>query len=290
MATSLDMSLDDLIKNRSNSQRGRGRFRAGRGGGRGRGQGPTFNRGGGRTAGMPGRGPLRRRCYVSWSYADMFSQSGFLLAYFHQSSSRAKDFPWRRDLFEDSLIAAGLPGIETGTKLYVSNLDYGVTNEDIKELFSEIGNLKRYAVHYDRSGRPSGSAEVVFTRRSEALAAVKRYNNVQLDGKRMKIEIIGTNLEMPVSARVNVIGGANGRGRRTVVMTPQQGRGGGVPAVNRGSGRWNRGGFRRGRGRGRGRGGGGGGRGRGRKQPIEKSADDLNKDLDTYHSEAMHIS
>lgn len=42
-----------------------------------------------------------------------------------------------------------------------------------------------------------GTAEVVFSRRSDALAAVKRYNNVQLDGKPMKIEIIGTNIEAP---------------------------------------------------------------------------------------------
>lgn len=59
-----------------------------------------------------------------------------------------------------------------------------------------------------------GSAEVVYARRSDAFAALKRYNNVQLDGKPMKIEIIGVNAEMP---RVNVIGGVNGR--RTVVMT-----------------------------------------------------------------------
>lgn len=60
---------------------------------------------------------------------------------------------------------------------------------------------------------------MVFSRSADALAAMKRYDNVQLDGKNMKIEIIGNNLEVPLSARVNVIGGANGRGRRTVVMT-----------------------------------------------------------------------
>lgn len=41
---------------------------------------------------------------------------------------------WRHDLFEDGMAAAGLTGIESGTKLYVSNLDYGVSNEDIKVL------------------------------------------------------------------------------------------------------------------------------------------------------------
>ncbi|KAJ6820172.1 THO complex subunit 4D-like isoform X1 [Iris pallida] len=211
------------------------------------------------------------------------------------SFNKAKDMIWRHDLFADSMAAAGLTGLETGTKLYISNLDYGVSNEDIKELFSEIGELKRCAVHYDRNGRPSGSAEVMFRRRSDAMAALKRYNNVQLDGKAMKIEMVGTNLGVPVTPRINVVGGANGRGRRTVVMTPEFGRGG-TGSFNRTAGeRWDRGGFQHGRGRGRGwtrgRGGRGGWGGRGRgKKPVEKSADDLNKDLETYHAKAMNTS
>ncbi|KAG6554431.1 hypothetical protein Mapa_004348 [Marchantia paleacea] len=112
-------------------------------------------------------------------------------------------------------------GIETGTKLYISNLDYGVSNDDIKELFSEVGDLKRCSIHYDRSGRSKGTAEVVFSRRADAVAALKRYNNVQLDGKPMKIELIGTNLTTAAPPRVTngaVVAGAGGRGR-TVVMT-----------------------------------------------------------------------
>lgn len=57
---------------------------------------------------------------------------------------------------------------------------------------------------------------MVFARRSDAFQALKRYNNVQLDGKPMKIEIIGSNPEIPLSARVNIVGGTNRR--RTVVM------------------------------------------------------------------------
>ncbi|XP_068663640.1 THO complex subunit 4D-like isoform X2 [Aristolochia californica] len=221
MANSLDMSLDDLIKSRSSSERGRGRARS-RGRGRGRGRGGTFSRR--RETGIPPRGPLR---VYSRSSAHSVAKS----------FSRAKDLIWQHDLFDDSMRAAGL-GIETGTKLFVSNLDVGVTNEDVKELFSEIGELKRCALHYDRHGRSNGSAEVVFMRRIDALAAVKRYNDVQLDGKPMKIEVIGTNLglSVPVSPRVNVIGGENGRGRRTVVMMPGTGRGGGTKSIGRGFG------------------------------------------------------
>ena len=51
------------------------------------------------------------------------------------------------------------------------------------------------------------------------MAALKRYNSVQLDGRAMKIEIIGSDSSsLPVSAQVKVVG-ANGSGRRTVVLT-----------------------------------------------------------------------
>jgi THO complex subunit 4 len=65
-----------------------------------------------------------------------------------------------------------------------------------------------------------GTAEVIFTRRSEAVQALKRYNNVRLDGKEMKIEAIGANLGLTaVSApRVSVVPGTRGRGQREVVM------------------------------------------------------------------------
>lgn len=44
-----------------------------------------------------------------------------------------------------------------------------------------------------------GTAEVVYSRRIDGIAALKRYNNVQLDGKAMKIEFIGSNLVTPAN-------------------------------------------------------------------------------------------
>ncbi|XP_022749308.1 THO complex subunit 4D-like [Durio zibethinus] len=272
MATSLDMTLDDMVK-RNKGERGRGRLRPPR---RGRGPGGFFDSGGRMTLATR-RGPLAVNARPSQSSIA-------------KSSHRTKGLPWQHDLFEDSLRAAGISGVEVGTKLYVSNLDHGVSNEDIRELFSEIGELKRYAVHYDKNGQPSGSAEVVYLRRSDAFAALKRYNNVLLDGKPMKIEIVGANAEVPISARVNVTG-IKGRRKRTVVMTPGAGQSRGSAGINRGFNR------RRGIRSGRGGGGGGGGRGRGRDRgkkkpmkPMEKSADDLDKELENYHAEAMNIS
>uniref|UniRef100_A0A0D6R0P6 RRM domain-containing protein n=1 Tax=Araucaria cunninghamii TaxID=56994 RepID=A0A0D6R0P6_ARACU len=267
MANALDMSLDDLIKtNKQTAGGGRGRG-GGRGGRRRGGGGGGFGRGG-------RRGPLSVNRPSPYSIAKSFS--------------RAKNVIWQHDIFEDNIVAVGMPaGPDSGTKLYISNLDAGVTNSDIKELFGEVGELKRCAVHYDRSGRSNGTAEVVYINKNDAIAAVKRYNNVQLDGKPMKIELIGSNLSLPMAARVNVTGTPAGRGRRTVVMTPGFTRAAADASIDQRGNGWNRGrgyGSRRFRGRGRGR------RGRGRSQAPEKSAADLDKELENYHAEAMQTS
>ncbi|EMS65380.1 THO complex subunit 4-A [Triticum urartu] len=177
--------------------------------------------------------------------------------------------------------------LDPPTKLYISNLDYNVSNEDIKELFSEMGEIQRYSINYDKSGRSKGTAEVVFSARSSAVAALKKYNNVHLDGKPMKIEVIGTNIEAP--APIPAI----------FALAPSPGNfsfpsksGPGMGVSGRG---WSRGG-----GGFSGRSGGGfGGRGRGRTDRergkgggriLELSAADLDADLDKYHSAAMQIS
>ncbi|CAL9119626.1 unnamed protein product [Musa textilis] len=239
MSGALDMSLDNIIKNNKKSAAGS----------RGRGRGSTA-------------GPARRVSNRSANRSAPYSVG------------KAPDSAWQHDMYAAQMGSLPAPAArasakETGTKLYISNLEYGVSNEDIKELFSEVGDLKRYSINYDRSGRSKGTAEVVFARSADALAAVKRYNNVLLDGKPMKIEIIGTNIPTPavVPQFTNgAVGSTNGSSKST--------------RPGRGSSGWPRGG---GRGSGRGR-----GLGKGRGEPI--SAATLDADLDKYHAEAMQTN
>ncbi|KAG6762139.1 hypothetical protein POTOM_032626 [Populus tomentosa] len=60
-----------------------------------------------------------------------------------------------------------------------------------------------------------GNGRRVFIRPAEAVAAVKRYNRVQLDGKPMKIEIVGANFAPPHANAA--FGNSNGLSGRFVV-------------------------------------------------------------------------
>ncbi|CAM9003606.1 unnamed protein product [Rhodiola kirilowii] len=247
MSSALDMSLDDIIKSNKKS-----RSRAGAGAARGRGRGRGGASGFGPVSRIQKRGANRPAPYPA-----------------------TKAVGWQH-MFVDQTVAAQAgraSSLETGTKLYISNLDYGVSNDDIKELFSEVGDLKKYSIHYDRSGRSKGTAEVVYSRRADAAAAVKRYNNVQLDGKPMKIEIVGINVAAPAPVVYSFPrGNANGAPRGVF------GRGGTFGRI-RGIG-----------GRGRGRGASNRGRGRGRGRSEKLSAEDLDADLEKYHQTSMQIN
>lgn len=88
---------------------------------------------------------------------------------------------------------------------YISNLHFNVTDADIKELFETCGEVVLNRVHYDNSGRSEGTAEVVFKEAGDADRAMRRYNNVQLDGNAMQIELIA-------KAELGAGGGGGGPG------------------------------------------------------------------------------
>lgn len=120
------------------------------------------------------------------------------------------------------------------TKLYVGNLSFRVTSDDLHEYFSQAGAVESANVVQDReTGRSRGFGFVEMASEDEANNAIAQFNGQEYDGRNMVVN----------EARPREDGG---------------GRGG-----NRGGGGGGRGGYGGGGGGGRGGYGGGGGGGRG---------------------------
>jgi len=82
--------------------------------------------------------------------------------------------------------------LKTGpAKLQIKNLDFGVSDQDLKDLFSEFGSLKMASIHYNAQGKSMGVAHLVYARQADAVKAMKQYNGVALDGREMKITLEG---------------------------------------------------------------------------------------------------
>ncbi|MDE1464835.1 RNA recognition motif domain-containing protein [Spartinivicinus poritis] len=73
-------------------------------------------------------------------------------------------------------------------KMYVGNLSYNVTAEDLKETFSAYGAVADVTLITDRdSGQSKGFGFVEMDNNSEADAAIKGLNGSSLQGRNIKV-------------------------------------------------------------------------------------------------------
>jgi RNA recognition motif-containing protein len=95
-----------------------------------------------------------------------------------------------------------------GKKLYVGNLPYSMTSEDLSEKFGEFGTVMSSKVITDRdTGRSKGFGFVEMGSDSEAQAAIDKLNGSDMGGRPLKV-----NEAKPQERRPAGGGGGGGRG------------------------------------------------------------------------------
>ena len=115
-------------------------------------------------------------------------------------------------------------------KLYVGNLAFQTTSQDLQELFAQAGTVESASIIEDRdTGRSKGFAFVEMSTEEEAAAAIDQFNGKELAGRMLKV-----NEARPKESRP---GGGGGRG-----FGGGGNRGGGGYGGNRGGGGGGRGG------------------------------------------------
>ncbi len=74
------------------------------------------------------------------------------------------------------------------SKLYVGNLAYTVSNDDLHDLFSQAGQVQSATVITDKfSGQSKGFGFVEMTTAEEVAKAISQFNDSELKGRNIKV-------------------------------------------------------------------------------------------------------
>ena len=91
-------------------------------------------------------------------------------------------------------------------KLYVGNLAYRTTGQDLEQLFAQAGTVESASVIEDRdTGQSKGFAFVEMSTEEEAASAIQQFNGKEIGGRALKV-----NEARPRENRSG--GGGGGRG------------------------------------------------------------------------------
>ncbi len=100
-----------------------------------------------------------------------------------------------------------------GKRLYVGNLSYSMTSDDLKSAFSACGNVVSAKVIMDReTNRSKGFGFVEFTTDEEGAKAIETMNGKDVAGRTLKVTEANSQQDRPVSG--NRFGGSREGGFR----------------------------------------------------------------------------
>ena len=89
------------------------------------------------------------------------------------------------------------------TNIFVGNLSFKTTQDELLAAFSQFGNVERVSIVTDReTGQPRGFAFVEMTEKRESDTAIAQLNGADLNGRTMNVN----------EARPKTEGGGGGRG------------------------------------------------------------------------------
>lgn len=89
-----------------------------------------------------------------------------------------------------------------GNKLYVGNLSFRVTSEDLQEYFGAAGSVESANVVFDReTGRSRGFGFVEMASDNDATAAIAQFNGQEFDGRNMVVNEARPREERPRGGR-----------------------------------------------------------------------------------------
>lgn len=76
------------------------------------------------------------------------------------------------------------------SKLYVGNLPYETTEDELRTLFTQVGTVESVDVIKDReTGRSKGFAFVVMGSQAEMEQAIQRFNNYQMGSRALTVNV-----------------------------------------------------------------------------------------------------
>jgi len=228
----LNMSLDELGHNNSTQNnysrgqgRGRGRYR-GRGTiGRGTiGRGPRI-RGRGRST---GRGSAYSSSVQQNNYSSYFRGRTHRTPNYRQAPSRGVisrgrfNTGGRWNSVNNGRIQSPNRrkklNIQTTGKVIVSYLGSHVTSDDVKEIFEKTGTITQAFVKFDKTGKSTGTAEVVYARKVDARKAQHDLDGAQVDGVPIRVNLSNQSPNVtrnyPSRGRASMRGNYAGRGNR----------------------------------------------------------------------------
>lgn len=99
-------------------------------------------------------------------------------------------------------------------KLYVGNLSFSTTEDELRTLFAQVGTVVDVALIKDRdTGSSKGFAFVTMSTQAEAEEAIKKYNGFSLGNRELKVNAARPKEE--TGGRGGGFGGPRGGGGNT---------------------------------------------------------------------------